>query len=114
VILAFSLEMGELFLRLLEYFLLPGKQLLPEIFPLALIHEWLFVGRPIAFGLVQDRCAIFVGRHLQPPYGNMRTPARAASLYRPPQRRTIRELIAPRVRCTATEEGGIKCPAGAC
>src|ERR1700738_2561693 len=66
MILVFGLEMGERFLRLLEYFLLPGKQLLPEIFPLALIHEWLFVGRPIAFGLVQDRCAIFVGRHCNP------------------------------------------------
>src|SRR6516225_6562120 len=66
MVLAFSLEMGERLLRLLKYFLFPREQLLPEILPLTFIHEWLFVGRPIGFDLVQDRCAIFVGRHCNP------------------------------------------------
>ena len=50
-VLALGLQMSQRVLCLLEDILPPVKQLQPEILALALIHEWLFVARPIDSGV---------------------------------------------------------------
>ena len=47
MILALILEMLQRLLGLLEDVLAPVEQLQAEILPLALVHEWLFVGGPV-------------------------------------------------------------------
>src|SRR5262245_15584197 len=47
VILILVLQMLQSFLGLLQNVVLPVEQLLAEILPLALVHERLFVGRPV-------------------------------------------------------------------
>src|SRR5690349_25054393 len=49
------------FLGFLEDVLTPSHQLFAEVVPLALVHEGLFVGRPVVFALVLDRCSRAVG-----------------------------------------------------
>src|SRR5437763_6770837 len=51
MILAFILEVLQRLFGLLEDILPPVEQLYPEILPLALIHERLFVARPIDSGV---------------------------------------------------------------
>src|SRR5215469_11693728 len=52
--------MLECFARLLEDVLPPIKQLQPEIFPLALVHKWLFVAWPIDLAVrSKPRCRAY-------------------------------------------------------
>src|SRR6185369_6762233 len=53
MILILLLKMLQRFLGFLEYVLSPGEQLGAKIFPLALVHKRLLVGRPIVFGFGQ-------------------------------------------------------------
>src|ERR1700686_194381 len=55
MILILVLKMLQRLLRLLENFVLPRQELVAKILTLALVHEWLFVGRSIVLVLVQLR-----------------------------------------------------------
>ena len=80
-------------LGLLQDVVLPGEQLLAEILPLALIHEWLFVGRSV--GLVPDKAAyaVLIPKTLQPRARTDANPLLAGRAYiGPPRNRTITEL----------------------
>src|ERR1700732_2561574 len=65
MILVLVLKMLQRLLRLLENVVLPRQQLVAKILALALVHEWLFVGRSIVLVLVQLRSGtVFVeARH---------------------------------------------------
>src|SRR5262249_57036329 len=47
MVLVLGLEMGERVLGFPQDFVFPDEQLLAEILPLALVHEWLFIGRTV-------------------------------------------------------------------
>src|ERR1041385_5638076 len=47
MVLVLVLQVLQGIARLLEDFLPPSEQALAEVVPLALVHEWLFVGRPV-------------------------------------------------------------------
>ena len=92
MILVLVLEMLQRLLGLLEDVLPPVEQLLAEILPLALVHERLFVGRPIVLVLSRLACpflpptcrsVLLVRRHGFPALNRRlpSPPARAASLY---------------------------------
>jgi hypothetical protein len=51
MVLVLVLQVLERAPRLLEYFLFPGNQLLAEIVPLAIAHEWFFFGRTVDFSV---------------------------------------------------------------
>src|SRR5215470_20262165 len=65
MILVFFLKVLQRFLGFLENVFAPREQFCAKIFALALIHERLFVGRPIVFGFGQHShvlpCFFFLG-----------------------------------------------------
>src|SRR5262245_63929389 len=92
MILVLGLQVGQCLLGLLQDLLLPVEQLLAKIFALPLVHERLFVGRPVALALVKYCDAVLLRRHCN-PVKTTRTPSLAgASLYPPTRPPTTSEL----------------------
>jgi hypothetical protein len=63
MILILVLQMLKRFARFLQDALTPIQQLFAEIFPLALIHERLFVGWAIAFVLIDPHAVPILDFH---------------------------------------------------
>ena len=87
MILVFFLQMLQRFLGFLENIFPPREQLRAEILALALVHERLFIGRPIVLGLGQHPTYSLVSF----VFRRECRPLRAAGLYTATNRRTTSE-----------------------
>src|SRR5262245_6090868 len=104
--------MGQRFLRLLQDLVLPREQLLAEILPLALVHEWLFVRRSVGLVLVENSDAILLRGHCYPMPKTKRTPELAGRAYIEP-REGGQQPNCRRARFRCAAKGGAGAPAPA-